>query len=164
MDKTTEERVLAELERRGVDFLLERCAPEHADTALFCEVHGYSTEIAANALIVATKKEPKAYACCVVLGSRRLDVNGVVKQRLGGKCSFAKADEMKTLTGMEIGGVTPFALPEGLPIWVCDAMMSTERVIVGTGGRTSKVLVPPQALANLGGAEVVPGLSTPRPS
>lgn len=162
MSDTIEETVLKELERRGVDFVLERCEPEHADTAVFCEVHGHSVDIAANALVVSTKKEPRSHACCVVLGTARLDVNGVVKQRLGGKCSFAKAEEMKELTGMEVGGVTPFALPEDLPIWICESMMDRERVIVGTGGRTSKVLVPPQALADLPNAEVVPGLSKPR--
>ena len=162
MDDVTEKRVLVDLERRGVAYRLEPCEPEHADTAIFCEVHGYSVDMAANALIVATKKEPKRYACCLVLGTRRLDVNGVVKQRLGGKCSFAKAEEMKELTGMEVGGVTPFALPEGLPIWVCDAMMSHEEVIVGTGARTSKLFVSPQALADLPGAEVVMGLSKER--
>jgi prolyl-tRNA editing enzyme YbaK/EbsC (Cys-tRNA(Pro) deacylase) len=162
MSDPTETRVLAELERRGVAFRREPCAPEHADTAVFCEVHGHSVDIAANALIVATKKEPRRFACCLVLGTRRLDVNGVVKQKLGGKCSFARAEEMKELTGMEVGGVTPFALPEGLPIWVCDAMMDHEEVIVGTGGRTSKLFVAPQALAELPGAEVVPGLSKAR--
>lgn len=162
MDDTTERRVLAELERRGVAFRLEACEPEHADTAVFCEVHGHPVDIAANALILATKKEPKRYACCLVLGTRRLDVNGVVKQKLGGKCSFARPEEMKALTGMEVGGVTPFALPEGLPIWVCEAMMDREEVIVGTGGRTSKLFVSPQALAALPGAEIVSGLSQAR--
>jgi prolyl-tRNA editing enzyme YbaK/EbsC (Cys-tRNA(Pro) deacylase) len=159
---SVEERVLAELERRGVEHELVPCSTEHADTAVFCEVHGYPVSIAANALVVSTKREPQRHACCLVLGDRRLDVNGVVKERLGGRCSFAKPERMRELTGMEVGGVTPFALPADLPIWICDAMMDEERVIVGSGGRTSKLIVSPRALAALPGAEVVPGLSKPR--
>ena len=44
---------------------------------------------------------------CVVLGTTRLDVNKVCRERLGVKrISFADADTTVELTGMEIGGVT----------------------------------------------------------
>ena len=159
-----EERVLAALERLGIEHRLEACAPEDADTAVFCEKHGHPVENAANALIVSTQKEPRQHVCCIVPGDHRLDVNGTVKRRLGSRCSFAKAEEMKALTGMEVGGVTPFALPEDLPIWVAEALLERPEAIVGTGGRTSKLFVSPQALAELPNAEVVPELSRPRPS
>ena len=82
---------------------------------------------------------------CVVLASTRLDVNGVVRKRLGvRKASFASADETMQITGMEIGGVT-VSLPDGLPIWI-DAAVMAERIILGGGSRSIKVLTPPSTL------------------
>ena len=56
---------------------------------------------------------------CAVTAVTRLDVNVVVRKRLGvKKASFASADETREMTGMMIGGVTALALPEGLALWV----------------------------------------------
>lgn len=163
MDHGMEARVLASLAAMGADHEIVRIPPEQADTAVFCETHGFSLDVAANAIVVATRKEPRRHACCVVLGTRRLDVNRRVRELLGGgKVSFARAEDMRSLTGMEVGGVTPFCLPESVPLYLCGELMRRERVIVGTGGRSSKVLVAPAVLARLPGATVVEDLSLPR--
>ncbi len=136
------------------------CDPELADTAAFCEAYGYELADSANAIIVAGKAEPPPYAACLVLAVSRLDVNGTVRRRLGTrKASFASPDATVELTGMQIGGVTPFGLPEGLPIWIDAGVMERDRVIVGGGGRDRKFLVAPAALAALPDAEVVEGLA-----
>jgi prolyl-tRNA editing enzyme YbaK/EbsC (Cys-tRNA(Pro) deacylase) len=62
------------------------------------------------------------------------------------RLSFASAEQTQQLTGMEIGGVTPFALPDDLPLWIDDAVVSRDRVIVGGGSRRVKLLVPASAL------------------
>ena len=64
---------------------------------------------------------------------------------------------------MQIGGVTPFGLPDDLPVWIDGRVMSRERVIVGGGSRDRKILCPPSALLALAGAEVVEGLAKPPP-
>ena len=97
------------------------------------------------------------------MASKRLDVNGVVRKRLEvRKASFASAEETIDLTGMSIGGVTAFALPEGLPIWIDAAVMTRERIILGGGSRSIKVLTPPSTLTKLDGAIVVDGLARAR--
>ena len=54
-----------------------------------------------------------------LLANTRLDVNRVVRHRLGvRKASFASIDETRDLTGMLIGGVTVFGLPADLPVWI----------------------------------------------
>jgi prolyl-tRNA editing enzyme YbaK/EbsC (Cys-tRNA(Pro) deacylase) len=157
-----ETRVLAALDAIGVAYERVACDPALADTAAFCAHYGYDLAISANAIVVATKKEPRTFAACLVLATTRLDVNRAVRRELGGaKVSFATADEMRAATGMEVGGVTPFALPAGFPLLIDAAVAACERVIVGTGGRTSKVLVPSSALVALPGARVVEGLANP---
>jgi len=161
-DDPTEARVLAALDALGVPYQRVPCDPALADTAAFCAHYGYDLGISANAIVVATRKEPRTVAVCLVLAMTRLDVNRAVRRELGGvKVSFATAEEMRAATGMEVGGVTPFALPPGLPLLIDAAVARCDRVIVGTGGRTSKVLVPSAALVALPGARVVEALARP---
>ncbi len=94
------------------------------------------------------------------LATTRLDVNGVVRKTLGRKkASFASADETAELTGMQIGGVTPYGLPVDLPLWIDAKVMDVERVIVGGGSRDRKLLVPPASLRALPNATVVDELA-----
>jgi prolyl-tRNA editing enzyme YbaK/EbsC (Cys-tRNA(Pro) deacylase) len=152
-----ERRVLAVLDGLGVPYELQPIDPAFADTAAYCERYGVPLEHAANTIIVASKKEPRRYAACVVKATTRLDVNRAVRQLLdAAKVSFASADETRAITGMLIGGVTVFALPADLPIYVDDKVMGLEWAILGSGSRSSKVRVSPEALRRLPGVQVVP--------
>jgi prolyl-tRNA editing enzyme YbaK/EbsC (Cys-tRNA(Pro) deacylase) len=62
---------------------------------------------------------------------------------------------------MEIGGVTPFALPDGVPLWIDSRVMERPRVVVGGGSRACKVVGPPSMLLTVPGAEVVDELAVP---
>ncbi|MEO1062835.1 MAG: YbaK/EbsC family protein [Actinomycetota bacterium] len=152
--------ILARLQATGQPHEVVPCDPDLADTAAFCEAYGYELVDSANAIVVAGKADPPPYAACLVLAVSRLDVNGTVRRRLGTrKASFASAEATVELTGMQIGGVTPFGLPDDLPIWIDAGVMERERVIVGGGGRDRKFLVAPGALTALANAEVVEGLA-----
>jgi prolyl-tRNA editing enzyme YbaK/EbsC (Cys-tRNA(Pro) deacylase) len=154
--------VIATAEATGEAFEIVPCDPALADTAAFCEAYGYRLDQSANAIVVVGKSEPRVYATCLVLATTRLDVNGVVRRKFGvKKASFASADETIEITGMQIGGVTPYGLPPGLPIWIDSRIMACDRVIVGGGSRDRKLLVPPASLAALPGAEVVEDLAKP---
>jgi prolyl-tRNA editing enzyme YbaK/EbsC (Cys-tRNA(Pro) deacylase) len=158
-----QEQVVDHLRRLDADHEIVPCDPALADTAAFCEAYGYSPDDSANTIIVVGKGETPRPVACVVLASTRLDVNGLVRKRLEvRKASFASADETMELTGMEIGGVTAFALPSGLPIWVDAAVMARERIILGGGSRSIKILTPPSTLAKLDGATVIDGLARAR--
>ncbi len=149
------------LEATGVEHELVECDPDFADTAAFCERYGVAPEDSANAIVVVGKGDPRRYVCCVVLATNRLDVNGAVRRRLGVKrASFASADETRAVTGMAIGGVTPVALPPGLPVWVDSRVMGRERVILGGGSRSLKVRVAPDVFRRLPSAEIVEDLAT----
>lgn len=159
--------VIASLDATAAPYEIVACDPELADTAAFCEAYGYAAEDSANAILVVGKSAERPMACCLVLAHTRLDVNGVVRKRLGTrKASFASADEtIERSGGMQIGGVTPFGLPANLPVWIDERVMGRDRVIVGGGGRDRKILCPPETIASLPGAEIVTDLAKePRPS
>jgi len=151
------------LEGLGVEYELFPCDPALADTAAFCAAYGFSPEDSANTIVVIGKSNPPRYAACVVLATHRLDVNRAVRDRLGTrKASFASADETRELTGMALGGVTAFGLPDGLPLLVDAAVMARERIVLGGGSRSWKVIAAPEILTRLPGVEVVDGLATRR--
>jgi prolyl-tRNA editing enzyme YbaK/EbsC (Cys-tRNA(Pro) deacylase) len=160
MTDPAETSVRRQLEELGIEHEVVPCHPDLADTAAFCEAYGYAPEDSANTIVVAGKATPPVYAACVVLATTRLDVNGAVRRRLGTrKASFASADETKEMTGMLIGGVTAVGLPPDLPVWVDAAVMERERIILGGGSRSCKLLVAPDALRKIPSVEVVDQLA-----
>jgi prolyl-tRNA editing enzyme YbaK/EbsC (Cys-tRNA(Pro) deacylase) len=161
-DAELEARVRLQLEQLGVDgWEIIPCDPALADTANFCAAYGYAPDDSANTIVVVGKSNPPTYVACVVLANTRLDVNRVVRQRLGvRKASFASVDETRDLTGMLIGGVTVFGLPADLPIWIDARVMQRPRVVLGGGSRSCKVVAPPEVLRRLPNAEVVEGLAS----
>lgn len=156
-----ETSVLAALDATGVPYEVMPCDPDFADTAAFCERYGVAPADSANTIVVVGKSDPRRYVACVVLASTRLDVNGLVKRRLGvRKASFASAEEAKGLTGMLVGGVTALALPPDLPIWVDAAVRDRPSVVLGGGSRSLKIRVVPSVFDHLPNVEVVEGLAT----
>src|SRR5207247_8861613 len=111
MTEAIDQRVAEVLQGLGVPHAVVTSDPSSADTAAFCEKYGVPLEHSANTIIVASKKEPRHYAACVVQGTRRLDVNHVVRRLMAAsKLLFATVDYTKALTGMLIAGVTGFSL------------------------------------------------------
>jgi prolyl-tRNA editing enzyme YbaK/EbsC (Cys-tRNA(Pro) deacylase) len=146
----------------GLDHEIVACDPDLADTAAFVEAYGYAMEDSANTIVVMGKSDPPVFVACVVLGHTRLDVNRVVRQRLGvKKCSFAPAEQTRELTGMEIGGVTPFALPNEIPLWIDSRVMERPSVVLGGGSRSCKVVGDPRLLTALPNTQVIEGLANP---
>jgi prolyl-tRNA editing enzyme YbaK/EbsC (Cys-tRNA(Pro) deacylase) len=155
-----EARVRAALEAAGGSFEILPCDPALADTAAFCAHYGVDPAHSANTIVVASKKEPRSYAACLVLATTRLDVNHAVRNLLGGqKLSFATAEETSALTRMMMGGVTVFGLPPGIPIYIDSAVLAAPSVVIGGGSRSMKVRLAPEALRRIPGARVVEGLA-----
>ena len=160
-DDPVHDDLAAQLDPLGVPYELFPCDPALADTAAFCEAYGFSPEDSANTIVVASRTDPPKYVACVTLAPFRLDVNRTIRQRLGvRRASFAPAEETAAITGMTMGGVTVFGLPPDLPIWVDSRVMGRERIVLGGGSRSWKVISSPEILRALPGVEVVEGLAT----
>lgn len=135
--------------------------PDLADTAAFCETYGSPLDASANCVVVAGKRSgEERFAACLVLATTRADVNTVVRKRLDvRKASFAPMDTAVALTGMAYGGITPLGLPPEWPLLLDPAVVAAPELVIGSGIRGSKLLVPGPTLAALPGAEVVEGLA-----
>ncbi|MCC9307384.1 YbaK/EbsC family protein [Kitasatospora sp. RB6PN24] len=135
--------------------------PGKADTTVFCEVYDVPPEVSANCVVVAARRGGDVtLAGCLALASTRVDVNKAVRTHLGArKASFAPMDTAVELTGMEYGGITPVGLPSSWPLLIDEAVAAAPYVLVGSGRRRGKLILPGWALSRLPAAEVLPGLA-----
>ena len=155
-------RVREALNASGQDYEIMACDPALADTADFCVHYGIPAGNSANTILIKAKTGGERFAACVLLADSKLDVNRTVRKRLGARrVSFASADETRRLCGMVLGGVTPVALPHGMPVWVDARVMQADYVILGAGVREAKIKVSPALFETLPGAEIVEGLAIP---
>ena len=138
------------------------CDPDLADTALFCEHYDIPLDRSANAIMLASKRPQGVNAVCLVLATHRLDVNGAVRREMNvKKVSFASPEATAEATGMLMGGVTPFGLPETphIAVLIDAAVLDRPWVIVGGGSRDMKIKVDPEVFSRMPSVRVVEGLA-----
>jgi prolyl-tRNA editing enzyme YbaK/EbsC (Cys-tRNA(Pro) deacylase) len=154
--------VVAALESWPVDgVLVAPIDPDLADTAAFCAAYDVGLDVSANCVVVSGRREGLVrYAACVVLATTRADVNNVVRRYLDvRKASFAPMDTAVAETGMEYGGITPIGLPPTWPVLIDSRVAQTPYVIIGSGVRRSKIVLPGAGLGRLPGTQVIDGLA-----
>lgn len=139
------------------DVLVTAIDDKLSDTAAFCQHYGVGLDVSANCVIVEAKRGDKVwYAACIVLATTRADINGVVRKHLDArKVSFAPMDKATASSGMEYGAITPIGLPPDWPVLVDAAVVKTPYVVIGSGHRGSKLLVPGALLADLPNSTVL---------
>jgi prolyl-tRNA editing enzyme YbaK/EbsC (Cys-tRNA(Pro) deacylase) len=154
--------VIAALRDWSTEVQVAEIDPELADTAAFCAEYDVKLEESANCVVIAGKREGVVrYAACVVLATTRADVNGAVRRYLDvRKASFASMETAVAETGMEYGGITPVGLPAAWPVLVDARVVAVPHVVIGSGVRRSKLVLPGPALAGLPAAEVIPDLAS----
>jgi prolyl-tRNA editing enzyme YbaK/EbsC (Cys-tRNA(Pro) deacylase) len=147
----------------GNDAWVTEIDPGLADTAALIAAHGLDPDDSGNCVIVLGKRGGELRpAACVILASTRADVNGLARKHLEArKASFAPQDWAVAETDMEYGGITPVGLPPAWPILIDSAVTERVWVIVGSGLRRSKLVLPGSALTLLSGAVVLDGLGQP---
>jgi prolyl-tRNA editing enzyme YbaK/EbsC (Cys-tRNA(Pro) deacylase) len=139
-----ERLVTAALDELGVAYEALPCDPALSDTEAYGAAYGVAPERLANTLLVASKRGERSVVACVVLADDRLDVNGAVRREMGAtKVSFARGEQTAELTGMELGGVAPFGLPDAVRVLVDTRVLDRDWVIVGGGSRAVKLRVDP---------------------
>ncbi len=136
--------------------------PDQADTGTLTAAYDLPLEASGNCVVVGGRRAgEERVAACVVRADTRADVNNLVKRRLDvRKATFLAMDEAVARTGMEYGGITPVGLPVEWRLFVDRRLTEVPVVILGSGLRRSKILMPGSLLAELPGAEVVADLGT----
>jgi prolyl-tRNA editing enzyme YbaK/EbsC (Cys-tRNA(Pro) deacylase) len=154
---------LAALDREG---MLDRIGaveidPAVSDTTATQQAFGLPLDSLANCVVVGGKREGvERIAASLVLATTRVDVNNMVKRRLDvRKASFLPIDRTVELTKMEYGGITPIGLPDGWPVLVDARVVVVDVIVIGSGIRKSKLLLPGSLVPHLANVEIVEGLA-----
>jgi prolyl-tRNA editing enzyme YbaK/EbsC (Cys-tRNA(Pro) deacylase) len=136
--------------------------PDLADTAAMAEAYELGMDTGANCVLVGGKRDgAERVAACLVRADTRADVNSTVKRTLDvRKASFLPMERAVEESGMEYGGITPVGLPAAWRLLVDPLVLATDVVVIGSGVRRSKLLIPGRLAAELPGAEVVEGLAS----
>ena len=134
--------------------------PQYSDTDALNAHYALDPEATGNCVLVAGKRTgQERIAACVVRATDFADVNHVVKKRIDvRKASFLPVERAVEMSGMEYGGITPVGLPEDWRLFVDGAVADRATVLIGSGVRHSKLLVPGALLVALPGAELVEDL------
>jgi len=134
--------------------------PDLADTAAMSEAYDVPMTASGNCVVVSgSRAGDERVAACVVRADTRADVNTLVRKTLDvRKASFLSTERAVAESGMAYGGITPIGLPEGWRLLVDEVLLAEPVVVLGSGIRRSKLLLPGALLADLPGAEVVSGL------
>jgi len=145
------ERVRAYLEAHELaDGLFEfekstKTAQEAAD-AMGCELGQI-----VKSLVFVVDGQP---VVALVAGDRRGDTDAIASLLGGGTARFADAETVRSATGYAIGGVSPFDLPDGLPLFADSSLSRFETVYPAAGTPSSMVRVQLSELLELSGARV----------
>ena len=134
--------------------------PAYADTAAMSERYDVPMADGVNCVVVTGKREgEERMAACLVRADTRADVNNLVKRTLDvRKASFLPMDRAVAESGMEYGGITPLGLPSQWRILVDDACLDVPAAVIGSGVRSSKLLLPGRLLGEIPGGDVLAGL------
>jgi prolyl-tRNA editing enzyme YbaK/EbsC (Cys-tRNA(Pro) deacylase) len=134
--------------------------PAISDTAATQEAFGLTKDTLANCVVVGGKREGvERIAACVILATGRADVNNLVKRSLDvRKVSFLALERAVELTSMEYGGITPIGLPAHWPVLVDRRVVETDMLVIGSGVRRSKILIPGEIFPRLAGVQVIDNL------
>ena len=137
-----------------------RIDPQYSDTDALNEHYRLDPAATGNCVLVAGKRTgEQKIAACVVRATDFADVNHVVKKRIDvRKASFLPVGRAVEMSGMEYGGITPIGLPEDWRLFIDGAVADRATVLIGSGVRHSKLLVPGALLVALPGAERVESL------
>jgi Cys-tRNA(Pro) deacylase len=90
----------------------------------------------------------------LVAGDRRGDTKAIAALVGGTDAHFADAATVREATGYAIGGVSPFALPDDLPVFADESLGRFETVYPAAGTPTSMVRMRLDDLLDLSGAIV----------
>lgn len=124
------------------------------------DVSSATVELAAQALNCAPERIAKTLSfsvddkCILVVaaGDAKID-NSKYKSQFGKKAKMLNAEQVETFTGHKVGGVCPFAVKEGLDIFLDESLKRFETVFPACGSSNSAIELTMDELEKYSGYE-----------
>ena len=155
----TAESVRAWLKRQAPD--LEFITVEASTATVLEAAEALRVEPAQIAKSLAVRAADRVFLL-VTSGTARLD-NAKAKAAFGGRPRMLGAQETLAVTGHPVGGVCPFDLPDGLPVYLDRSLMPLGMVYPAGGSLNTSVRVAVDRLYELVGDRWVDACRLPDP-
>ena len=143
-----------EIKKMSVDKVREYLKQYHLeDRVMEFEVSSATVDLAAEAvgvepdMIAKTLSFVKGEGCILVVaaGKHKID-NKKFKETFSMKAKMLSAEDAFRLTGHAVGGVCPFDLPEGVEVYLDEALKAYEIIYPAAGSASSAVKMTPDEL------------------
>ena len=129
------------------------------DRVMEFETSSATVELAAQAAgveparIAKTLSFRKGDGCVLVVaaGDARID-NRKFRDAFGVKAKMLSPDEVLAMVGHPVGGVCPFDVKEGVPVWLDESLKRFDVVYPAAGSANSAVALTPDELQRCAGA------------
>jgi prolyl-tRNA editing enzyme YbaK/EbsC (Cys-tRNA(Pro) deacylase) len=127
------ERARAHLARFGLADRIQEFETSSATVTLAAQALGVEPALIAKTLSFATPRGP---ILIVVAGDARVD-NKAFREEFGFKSKMLAADEVEAAVGHAVGGVCPFGVNPGVPVYLDESLRRFEVVYPATGSDQS---------------------------
>lgn len=143
------------------EFLVSEIDPEFSDTIAFCTKYNVDPGQTANCLVIEARRGANVkYVGCLVPANAKANINNVIRRFLDARsASMASREFVITSSKMEYGGITIIGLPADWQLLIDEKLVHIPYLLIGSGLRKSKLLIPGQALQELPNSTIIEGLS-----
>jgi len=140
---------------RAIQFLKQQKIPfnllkyEHtAKGAVFAaQATGFALEQTVKTLVVDTG--PKGHHIALMVGDRQLSLKKMAKACAVKRAAMADTSTAERLTGYLIGGISPFATRQRLPVIMEASILKHAQVAINAGQRGTMLVMAPVDILNL---------------
>jgi Cys-tRNA(Pro)/Cys-tRNA(Cys) deacylase len=80
------------------------------------------------------------FAMVLVAGPGQVDWRALRRQVGQPRLTMAREEEVLAVTGYPIGAVSPFGLPQALPVYLDDSVLAAEEISIGSGVRGTTII------------------------
>lgn len=143
------------------DIFVAEIDPDCADGYKLCKKYIISPTIGINCLIVEAKRgNIVKYAALLVPMGCKYNMSNIVRKELNAKnVSVANLDYVLEKTQMEFGSINPIGIPKDWHIFIDPIVLKNDKIIIGGGLKTSKILIPSTLLLKLPNAKILENLA-----
>lgn len=130
----TYKKILAVLQGRERSFRMVEHEPE-GRTEVISRIRGNSLSQAAKAMLLRINrgKSERLHYLVVVPGDYRVDLRAVMQHAGGTHVMFARPEQVRELTGCEIGAVPPFSFHDNLTLFVDPGLLQLPEIVFNAG-------------------------------